>query len=40
MSHARADRQTVIDEIESEGFKLVEDRDILKTNFYLRFTRQ
>ncbi len=39
MSHTRADKMTVIQEIETAGFKLTEDRDLLKTNFYLRFTR-
>lgn len=40
MSHTRADRETVIQEIESEGFQLVEDRDFLTTNYYLRFVRK
>ena len=40
MSHTRADRKTVIREIESEGFELTEDRDFLETNFYLRFKRK
>ena len=40
MSHARADRKSVIREVESEGFELTEDQDFLKTNFYLRFTRK
>jgi len=40
MSHTRTDRETVIREVESEGFKLTEDRDLLKTNFYLRFSRK
>jgi len=40
MSHTRADRKTVIQEIESEGFELVEDRDFLRTNYYLRFVRK
>jgi predicted methyltransferase len=39
MSHTRANRETVIREIESEGFVLTEDRDFMKTNFYLRFSR-
>lgn len=39
MSHTRANRETVIREIESEGFVLTEDRDFMKTNFYLRFRR-
>jgi len=40
MSHTRADRKAVIQEVESEGFELVEDRDFLKTNYYLRFVRK
>ena len=39
MSHTRANRETVIREIESEGFVLTEDQDFMKTNFYLRFRR-
>ena len=40
MSHTRADRKTVIREVESQDFELTEDLDILKTNFYLRFIRK
>jgi predicted methyltransferase len=40
MSHTRADRKAVINEIESEGFELIEDRNFLKTNYYLRFVRK
>ncbi|GMR01569.1 MAG: methyltransferase domain-containing protein [Gammaproteobacteria bacterium] len=39
MSHTRADKETVIREIESEGFVLTEDQDLLKANFYLRFNK-
>ena len=39
MSHARANKETVIREIESEGFVLTEDQALMKTNFYLRFSR-
>ena len=39
MSHTRTDKETVIREIESAGFTLSEDRDFLKANYYLRFTR-
>ena len=39
MSHTRANKETVIREIESEGFVLTEDQDFLKANFYLRFSR-
>ena len=37
MSHTRANKETVISEIESEGFTLTEDRSFLRANFYLRF---
>ena len=39
MTHTRAKKDTVIREIESEGFVLTEDRDFLRANYYLRFTR-
>lgn len=39
MSHTRANKETVIREIESEGFVLTEDQDFMKANFYLRFKR-
>jgi len=39
MNHTRANAEAVIREIESEGFALTEDRDFLRANFYLRFTR-
>lgn len=39
MSHTRANKETVIREIESEGFTLYEDRNFLRANYYLRFTR-
>lgn len=37
MGHVRADEAAVIDEIEASGFRLVEDRDFLRTNYFLRF---
>ena len=37
MGHVRADEATVVREIESYGFRLVEDLDFLKTNYFLRF---
>jgi predicted methyltransferase len=37
MGHVRADEATVIGEIEASGFRLVEDRDFLRTNYFLRF---
>jgi hypothetical protein len=33
----RADELLVVQEIEAAGFRLVEDRDFLRTNYYLRF---
>lgn len=39
MSHTRADKKMVIDEVSSAGFNLAEDRDLLRANFYLRFNR-
>lgn len=39
MEHVRADRETVIDEIEAAGFRLVEDSPLLQTNYLLRFVR-
>lgn len=39
MSHTRADRQQVIEEVESEGFRLVEENDMLRTNYFLRFVK-
>jgi predicted methyltransferase len=38
MSHVRADEATVVREIEAAGFRLVEDRDFLRSNYFLRFT--
>ncbi len=37
MGHVRADEATVIGEIEASGFRLVEDLDILRTSYFLRF---
>lgn len=37
MGHVRANESIVIGEIESAGFRLVEDRDLLRTNYFLRF---
>lgn len=39
MMHTRANKEIVIREIEAEGFTLTEERDFLRTNFYLRFAR-
>jgi predicted methyltransferase len=39
MSHVRADKQTFIREIEGAGFRLREDKALLRENFFLRFER-
>ena len=40
MGHVRAGQPQVVQEIESLGFRLVEDSDLLKTNYFLRFGRE
>jgi predicted methyltransferase len=37
MGHVRADRQTVIDEIEDQGFRLIDEKDVLRANYFLEF---
>jgi len=37
MGHVRAGQSHVVQEIESVGFRLVEDSDLLKTNYFLHF---
>jgi predicted methyltransferase len=39
LGHVRADKATVIQEIEAAGFKLVEDRPLLQENYFLRFKK-
>jgi ubiquinone/menaquinone biosynthesis C-methylase UbiE len=39
MQHVRAGKPTVVREIESAGFRLTEDRDFLRTNYFLRFQK-
>ena len=39
MRHVRAGKPTVVTEIESAGFRLTEDRDFLRTNYFLRFQK-
>ncbi len=40
LDHVRADRQTVIEELQAAGFELVESNtDLLTENYYLRFRR-
>lgn len=40
LGHVRADKAQVKREIEAAGFRLVEDRPLLKENFFLVFTRR
>lgn len=37
MGHVRADEATVVGEIEAAGFRLMEERDFLRSNYFLRF---
>lgn len=39
MDHVRVNQQQVIEEIESDGFKLVADENILSSNYFLRFKK-
>ena len=37
LGHVRANKSAVVKEIQSFGFRLVEDKDFLKKNYFLRF---
>ena len=39
MGHVRAGRDTVIDEITRAGFRLIDDKPLLRTNYYLLFSK-
>jgi predicted methyltransferase len=39
MGHVRADKAAVIREIEAAGFRLMEERPILRRNYFLRFEK-
>lgn len=39
MGHVRADKEIVIDEITKAGFRLIDDKSILRTNYYLVFSK-
>ena len=39
LNHVRADKQTVVDEIEEAGFALEKEIDLLRHNYYLWFRR-
>lgn len=40
LNHVRAGKEAVIAEVEAAGFQLVEDRPLLKDNYFLRFTKK
>lgn len=40
MEHVRAGKEETIREIEAAGFRLVEDRALMQTNFFLRFLKR
>ena len=40
LKHVRAGKETVIKEIESEGFKLVEEKKFMKQNYFVRFVKE
>lgn len=39
MGHVRTGREAVIREIEAAGFRLVDDKPLLRTNYFLEFSR-
>ncbi len=39
LGHVRADKDAVIDEITKAGFSLIDDKVLLRTNYYLVFSR-
>jgi predicted methyltransferase len=40
LEHVRAGKETVIKEVEAEGFKLIEDRKFMQQNYFIRFVKQ
>jgi ubiquinone/menaquinone biosynthesis C-methylase UbiE len=40
MSHVRGNKTQVIGEIEAAGFRLVDDKPLMRTNYFLEFIRQ
>ena len=39
MSHVRGDRDQVIREVQAAGFRLVDDKPLLRTNYFLEFRK-
>jgi len=39
MGHVRAGKDAVIEEITRAGFRLIDDKAMLRTNYYLVFSR-
>lgn len=39
MEHVRGGKEEVIKEIEAQGFKLIEDKDFLRDNYFLKFRK-
>ncbi len=40
LKHVRAGKETVIAEVEAEGFRMVEERKLMEQNYFLRFVRK
>ena len=40
LSHVRAGKETVIKEVEAEGFRMVEERKIMQQNYFVRFEKK
>jgi len=40
LGHVRAGKETVIAEVEAAGFRLIEDRPLMKDNYFLRFAKK
>lgn len=40
MEHVRAGKETVIREVEAEGFKLLEEKKFMRQNYFVRFVKQ
>lgn len=40
LSHVRAGKETVIQEVEAEGFRRIEEKKLLEFNYFIRFQKQ